>query len=282
MIVIDDGRPRNAVAEFSHGFLTRDGARPSELIERARTDLTAYSGVHFARSSALEAVKDGDRFVITTVQGQAYAGKTLLLATGVFDELPDVGGLAERWGRSVFVCPFCDGWEVRDRRIAAFGPGREAVELGQELYGWSKDLIICVERDDLTDRDRRWIAAANVALKVGKLEALSGSDPETILKFADGDAVTCRALFISAPLRQHSPLFAKLGCRIGDDGLVVVDEHARTSVPGCYAAGDCVTLRHQVLIAAASGAAAAITLSCNLLESEVEAIVAPRESAPRS
>ncbi len=210
-----------------------------------------------------------ERFVVITASKTQVTGKRLILATGVFDVLPKIDGMPERWGKSVFVCPFCDGWEVRDQRIAVYGKGRDAVELAQELHGWTNDLIVCVERDDLTDQDRRWIGAARAALRVGTIVALTGTDCSPIgLSFQSGAGDECQALFISAPLRQHSPLFADLGCTIGADGNVVVDEHSRTSVPGCYAAGDAVTARHQIVISAASGAEAAITLNCNLLEQE--------------
>jgi thioredoxin reductase len=275
ILIVDDGRPRNAAAEFSHGFLTRDGVRPSDLLRYARADIAAYPSVQFVHDAVTDAIKTEDGFDLTLANGSVVSARRLLLATGVTDDLPQIPGLAECWGASVFVCPFCDGWELRDRRLAVYATGREAVELAQELYGWTHEIIVCAQRDELTDRDRRWIEAAKVELRVGALAAIFVRAGETILTFEDGTEATCRALFISAPLRQQSPLFAALGCDIGTDGSVVVDENSHTSVSGCYAAGDSVTRRHQVLIAAASGAAAGITISCNLLESEAAEICAP-------
>lgn len=273
VLVIDDGHPRNAVAEVSHGYLTRDGATPGELLQLARAQLVPYPTVQLTSASVRSAEKRKSGFVVTLKSGKTYAGRRLLMATGVFDQLPDINGLAERWGKSVFVCPFCDGWELRDRRIAVYGGGRDAVELAQELHGWTTDLIVCAERDDLAPRDRRWIKASQSVLKIGKLTALSGpAASPLVMTFTDGENLGCHAMFISAPLHQNSPLFKALGCKIGADGLVVVDAHSHTSVSGCYAAGDSVTKRHQVIIAAASGASAAITANCDLLEEEAQAL----------
>jgi thioredoxin reductase len=268
VLVIDDGQPRNGVAEFSHGFTTRDGERPAELLRHARAELAVYPTIVLMNDSVINATAMGKSFAVTVASGATVVCTKLLLATGVFDELPDIDGLRDRWGKSIFVCPFCDGWEVRDKPVAVYGAGRDAVELAQEIYGWTKDLTVCIKRDDLTDNDHLWIKAAHVALKVGELEAISGSSEANVLTFEDDSETVCAALFLSAPLRQHSPLFKTLGCQVGDDGLIAVDAQSRTSVPGCYAAGDSVTVRHQVVIAAASGAAAAITLNCNLLEAE--------------
>jgi thioredoxin reductase len=275
VLVIDDAQPRNSVVEFSHGFLTRDGIPPAELIRLGRADLSAYPTVELMNDSALSVKTGGDTFTLSIASGATVVGKRLIIASGVFDQLPRVDGLAERWGKSIFVCPFCDGWEVRDQRIAVYGKGRDAVELAQEIHGWTTDLIICIQRDDLTDQDRLWIGAAGARLRVGTLRALFGPNLSPMkMLFENGDEESCEALLISAPLRQHSPLFAALGCEIGSDGLVVVDSQSLTTVAGCYAAGDAVTARHQIVISAASGAAAAISLNSNLLEAEAHELVA--------
>lgn len=273
IVLMDDARPRNAVVDESHGFLTRDGAAPADLVRMARAEVGVYPTVTFMNATVTSVQRAGDRFIVTLDTGRSFDGKTLLLATGVFDDLPPIRGFAERWGKSIFVCPFCDGWEVRDRRIAVYGNGRDAVELAQEIRGWTDDIIVCAESDDLTGDDRAWIAAAGVHLHIGTLvEVSSTPSGEDTLTFADGSEHQCRALFVSLPVRQHSPLFAELGCAMGPDGLVVTDGHGATSVSGCYAAGDSVNRHHQLIIAAASGALAAITLNCRLLSDEAKTL----------
>ncbi len=196
------------------------------------------------------------------------------------DQLPPVEGLAERWGRSVFVCPFCDGWEVRDERIAVCGSGREAVGLAEELYGWSHDLVVCPDRDDLTARDRAWIAASGVTLHVGRLRRLVGARGSLEqVEFADGGQVACSAAFVSAPLRQHSPLVRSLGCALTATCEIAIDSTNQTSVRGCYAAGDAATTVHQVVVAAASGARAAIGITGDLLQEDADALAQSRGAA---
>ena len=273
VLVVDDGQPRNAPADFSHGFLTRDGERPSELIRLARKDLEAYPTVVLTDDRALAVQKNDTGFGMHLASGKTVRAKKLLLATGVLDQLPNIIGLKDRWGKTVFVCPYCDGWEMKGRRIAIYGRSRDAVDLAQELIGWTKDLLICVERDELTSDDRRWIAASGAQVKLGRISSIAGDEGENILTFDDKTDDVCAALFLSAPLRQHSPLFALLGCELDAEGSVIVDRHFHSTIDGCFAAGDAVTTRHQVLIAAASGAAAAISLSCNLLEAEAHDLV---------
>jgi thioredoxin reductase len=279
VIVLDNGHPRNAVVDASHGFVTRDGAAPAELLRIARAQLNEYATVSLLSATASTAVKRVDGFSVTTASGETYNGKRLLIATGVFDALPEISGLPERWGKSVFVCPFCDGWEVRDQPIGVYGKGRDAVDLAREIHGWTKDIVVCVESDDLQPHDRRWIEASGTRLKVGRVRALDGQGGTlSKLLVEGGEAIPCTALFVCAPLVQHSPLFRDLGCKIGADGLIAVNASACTSVAGCYAAGDSVTKHHQIVIAAASGAAAAIAVSCNLLETEARELAATRRA----
>jgi thioredoxin reductase len=270
VLVIDDGAPRNAAAERMHGFLTRDGTPPSEMMRIARAEVGRYPTVAMLDAHAVSAHDTALGFVVGTADGAQVIGRRLLLTTGVFDALPAVEGLPERWGRSVFVCPFCDGWEVQNRRFAVSGRGREAVELAQELTGWTDDLIVCPDRDDLTAADRAWIAAAGADLHVGTLRRLSGANGSLERAiFEDGSEITCEALFVSAPLRQHSPLFRTLGCALTDQHAIAVDANYQTSHRGCYAAGDAVTSVHQVIVAAASGVRAAIAMTTDLIDADL-------------
>ena len=270
---MDDGKPRNARADTSHGFVTQDGTSPAKLLRDARAQLVPYTTVSLVNDRVRRIAKRTFGFAITTTSGATFRGRRLLLTTGVLDVLPEIRDIEKHWGKSVFVCPFCDGWEVRERRIASYGKNREAVELAQELAGWSDNLVVVVEHDDLTARDRRWLTAAGVGLHLGRPLALEGAgDSLEGITFHDGSAVACGALFLSAPLRQHSPLFKQLGCKLDTNGLIKVNRQSLTTIPGCYAAGDAVTQHHQIVIAAASGAGAAISIACKLLENEAQTI----------
>ncbi len=275
VLVCDDGHPRNASVQEMHGFLSRDGTAPKDLINVARGELARYPSVEFAPEHVIDAHEEDSGFVVSTQATHRYFGRRLLLATGMFDDLPPMEGLATRWGRSAFNCPFCDGWEVRDRRFAAYGEGRQAVGLAQELYGWSKDLVVCPDRDDLTAQDRAWIEASGADLHIGRIQALHG--PETSIEriaFEDGSTIECDVLFICATLRQHSPLFASLDCLLNQTHEIAVDACNQTSHPGCYAAGDAVTSVHQVIVAAASGVRAAIGITESLVDADATGIAA--------
>jgi thioredoxin reductase len=273
-LVCDDGRPRNIVADRMHGFLSRDGTPPKDLLEIARGELSCYPSVQYLSTHIASAQRGEEYFTVVSDDGAAFEARRLLLATGVYDALPQIPGLRERWGSSVFVCPYCDGWEVRGKRLAVIGKGRKAVELAQELHRWSGDLIVCTQDvDDLNDADRRWLAAANVSVRKASVTSIDGkSASEQEIWLGDGSAVPCDAVFLCAPLRQRYPLVDMLGIRVRSDGEIDVDERGRTSVPGCYAAGDAVTTIHQVVLAAASGVCAAMGINDELLAEEVRAL----------
>jgi thioredoxin reductase len=276
VLVCDDGRPRNAVAENMHGFLSRDGTPPAKLLEIARGELKAYPSVELFNENVDRATSSRDSFTVILKSGDRFAAKRLLLANGVKDKLPTIENLADFWGRYVFVCPFCDGWEFRDRNIAVYGRGDEVVELAQELYGWTKNISICIETATakLTPKNARWLAATGSKVLKGALRKLVGnSNGELVaLESENDERCACDALFLSAPLRQSCTIAAELGCKIDKAGAVIVDDQCQTSVQGCYAAGDAVTDVHQTILAAASGVRAAIAISIDLLCGEADSI----------
>ena len=276
VLVADDGQPRNGAVDFSHGYLTRDGTPPAEMRRIALAEIARYPSVTLIDARVIGATAADDGFTVAFADSTTATCARFILATGVFDALPEIAGLRERWGRSIFVCPFCDGWELQDHTIAVIGANRDAVGLAQEIAGWTNDVIICAERDDFTDDDRRWIEAFGARLHIGSIRefAGAGSSLDRIV-FADGRSVACDAAFISAPLRQHSPLVHALGCELTDAGSVRVTSEYETTVPGCYAAGDDVTGVHQIIVAAASGARAAIAITTSLLSAEAARITEP-------
>lgn len=271
VLLCDDGSPRNAVAEHMHGYLSRDGTPPMELLAAGRAQLQRYASVEFRRMRVDWAQQEAGTFRVRADGGETYETKRLLLATGVCDALPDIEGLKPLWGRSVFVCPYCDGWEMRDRRIGALGKGRRAVELAQELRQWSRDIFACLEGvDDLTSADRRWLAATNTTTRSLPVKRLHGIGPTLrYVEFDDGMRERCDALFLTAPLRQHCAIATQIGCALTADGAIAADARGRTSVPGCFAAGDAMTNVHQVALAAASGVVAAMAINEALLKEEI-------------
>ena len=275
VVLCDDGKPRNAAATEMHGFITRDGYSPRALKSSAREDLGAYDTVEIVEDRVTRLERDGV-FAALLESGRVVRARRIVLATGMRDDLPAIAGIGERWGRSVFVCPHCDGWEFRDRRIGVFGAPEDAVGLAQELHRWSSQLVAFGLDPQTLDRDRAaWIRAAGVACTPSAPLALVGADGtlETVV-LADGTRVPCDVLFLCAALVQRSELPAALGCTFTEDGHVVVDDQHRTSVDGVYACGDMCTPIHQVVVAAADGARTAIAVDNAIVDDEIAKTIA--------
>ncbi len=272
VLVLDDGRPRNAVVDRMHGFLSRDGTPPGELLTLARGQLERYRNVESvaAHVDAIEGANEA--FFVQTSRQERFTARRLLLATGVYDELPAIEGIDGYWGRFVFSCPYCDGWEMRGKRLAVAGKGNKAVDLAQELRQWTDDLIVCTQGEELSSDSARWLRAAGAKLYLSPIARLA-KDGRLRIEFSDSSADACDGLFVTAPLRQRYPLVEMLRCRVRPNGEIDTDEQGRTSVKGVYAAGDAVTSVHQVMLACASGICAAMAINEDLLEEEVRAVL---------
>lgn len=266
VLVVDRGEPRNRPAQELHGYVSCDGMSPADFLSNARKQLAPYDSVELTEGLVDDIHPNGNGFSIVTGTGTVSA-RSVILATGVYDVLPDVGGLRELWGKSVFTCPYCDGWEVRDRKLAAWGTTRSGVELARELYQWSRDLLVCSDlHTPLSDDERAWMRQCDVRVKETPIRRLvSENGALSHIEFEDGETIERDALFLCVPLAQNSDLAEKLGCNLTIQGRIDVDNEYRTNVKKCYAAGDAVTHLHQIVFAAASGARAAISLNEDLM-----------------
>lgn len=265
--VYDRGEPRNAPAREAHGFFTRDGIVPEDLLKQGREQLLRYDTATFRSIGIDDAIAVDDGFELVLDDAERVRAHKLVIATGMRDRLPSIEGLEACWGRSAFVCPYCDGWEVRDRPIAVWGNTRSGVSLAQELYQWSRDLVVCSGASTpIGESERAWLRDEGVRLKEGGISRLIETDGMLrAIEFEDGERVDREALFLSVTLAQCCDLAENLGCRLTERGHIDVDVEYRTSVPGAYAVGDAVTHMHQIVFAAASGARAAIALNTELL-----------------
>jgi len=274
VLLCDAGAPRNAPVAHMHGFLSRDGLPPGELHRIGTEQLAAYDSVELRPAQVSAASVDGDGFVVTLADGSREQARRLLLATGVVDELPAIDGLAALWGRGVFNCPYCDGWEVRDQPLAVLGADPRAMQLAVHLTRWSGDVVWCPGGPPgwLDDQGRTLLAARGVRLReepVARLEVGDGHLDRVV--FASGAPLPRRAAFLHPPTRQRSDLPVQLGCRLLEDGSVEVSDLGQTSVPGVFAAGDMARRPSmplpgaQVVIAAAEGAIAAVAIDQGLV-----------------
>jgi len=268
-LVLGAGEPRNAPAKKMHGFFSREGTSPTELLQIGRDQLTEYTDVTVGRHKVIAVEREADGFVVRTESGEHHVSKRILLATGVRDVLPTIEGIAPLWGTHVFTCPYCDGWEFRDRKVAVVGPRGEAIGLAREIFRWSKDLVVVATDWSQEDPDDApWFERYRPPLVSSPIARFAQSSIGVRIEFSEAEPLECAVVFLSAPLRQRSKLPAALGCRLGAEGEILVDAFGRTDVAGCYAAGDAVNHRHQVIQAAAGGAAAAMTINEDLIELE--------------
>jgi thioredoxin reductase len=245
-LVLDRDGQSNRAAEHVGGLLGLDGTPPAELYARAREQLAAYDAVVVRQAEAVDARAEDDGFVVTLGDGEGEVrARALVLATGMDYQVPDVPGFREHWGRAVFHCPFCHGWEVRDRPLVVYGEGEVAARQAALLAGWTDDVTV-VAPDEL----------AGLRVEDGALRAVVRRD---------GSEVPCDGILVHAPLRRRGRLAEQLGLELEDSGLVAVDAMARTSVPGVYAAGDLAVAPQQVAIALGSGHRAGVVATGELL-----------------
>jgi thioredoxin reductase len=274
--VVDGGAPRNAPAAHMHGYLSRDGMSPADLLAAGRDEVAGY-GVELVDDTVV-AIATG--FVVRLAGGRELAARRMLVATGLRDEIPDIPGVVERWARDVLHCPYCHGWEVRDQPIGVLGTHPVAVEHAQLVRQWSDDVTFFVHTYDLADTEAYGLEARGIRIVRGEIERLVvESDRLAGVELVDGRVVERKAVFVRPGFVPHDGLLAALGCAADETGLVVVDATGRTSAPGVWAAGNVVDPRAQVITAAGAGSAAAIALNADLVQADVEA-AAERHRAP--
>lgn len=272
VLVCDAGQPRNAVTHALHGFLTRDGIEPAEFLRLAREQLRPYETVELRQTTVTDAIRLPTHFELTLRDGRRISSRKLLLATGVVDDLPEIAGLPEFYGRSVFHCPYCDGWELRDQPLAIYGCGENGSGLALELILWSPDLVLCTDGpSQLSEEQLERLAKHNIAIREDKIVQLKGVDGllESI-EFANGETLARRGMFFSTDQRQGSDLPKKLGCKFTDQGCVDTGEYESTNVPGLYVAGDASRLVQFVIVAASEGAHAAVAINKELMKEDLD------------
>jgi thioredoxin reductase len=273
VLVVDAGEPRNAPATHMHGFLSRDGMPPRELLAVGRREVKAYGG-EFIDGRVETVSRDGDRFTIVLSGGVRVAARRLLVATGLRDELPDVGGLPERWARDVLHCPYCHGYEVRGQRFGVLGWSPEGARYAQIVRQWSADVVLFSPPGALSDDEREQLSARGIELVEGQVERVVVEDDQLQgVALADGRSVARDVVFVPPRFVPNNEVFGQLGCVIDDAGWVVSDSSGQTSVAGVWAAGNARNPRAQVITAAGEGSSAAIAVNADLVDEDVRSAV---------
>jgi thioredoxin reductase len=270
VLVVDAGSPRNAPAAHMHGFLSRDGLPPGELLAIGRGEVRNYGGEIIAGTVTGLVPDDRRGFRVLLGDGQRISARRLLVTTGLRDELPDIPGLRERWARDVLHCPYCHGHEVRDQQLGVIGGGPGAVRYAQIVRQWTHDLVYFTPPDLLTTTERSELVARAIGVVEGAIEQLVVKDDRLCgVVMDDGCVVPRDALFVPPRFVPNNQLVVDLGCTVDDDGWVVTDATGHTGVAGVWAAGNVVDPRAQVITAAGAGSAAAIALNADLTEDDV-------------
>ncbi|MBI5088848.1 MAG: NAD(P)/FAD-dependent oxidoreductase [Actinobacteria bacterium] len=266
--VVDAGQPRNAPAAHMQGFLSRDGMPPAELLAVGRAEVTGY-GVEIIGDRVVD-ISPG--FRVTLAGGRTATARRILLATGVGDELPDIDGIRDRWGKDLLHCPYCHGWEVRDQPLGVLGSIPGSVQHALLVRQWSDDVVFFSHTYDLSSDERDQLVARGVEVVEGTVARLVVEDDQlTGVAYADGRVVGRRAVFVRPGNAPHDDgLAAALGCAVDPAGFVTVDGTGRTSNPAVWAAGNVVDPRAQVITSAGAGSAAAIAINADLVQADVD------------
>ena len=274
MLVVDAGSPRNAPAAQMHGYLSRDGLPPSELLAAGRREVEGYGGV-IVHGTATAIHPDGDSgFLVTLADSSQLSARRLLVTTGLRDELPDIPRLRERWALDVLHCPYCHGHEVRGQRLGVLGGTPGAVRYAQIVREWTDDLVYFTAPGLLTTAERTQLQARAIGVVEAAIDQLVIDDDKLVgLQLDDGRVVPRDALFVPPRFVANHDLLTGLGCRTDDNGWVTTDPAGQTSVPGVWAAGNVVDPRAQVITAAGAGSAAAIALNGDLVDEDVRRAV---------
>ncbi len=290
VLVIDAGEPRNAPAAAVHGFLSRDGISPAELLEKGREEIRGY-GAHIqtGRVTSVERIEDG--FAVTLDDGGSVSARRLLVTTGLVDELPDVPGVRERWGRDVLHCPFCHGWEVRDQQIGILGTGPMAVHQAQLFRQLSADVVLFRHTAPRpTDEEAEQLSARSITVVDGEVSALEVHDDRlTGVRLRSGEFVPRQAVVVAPRFVARAEVLSALGLETTDQEIsghvlgsyIPADAMGLTAVPGVWVAGNVTNPTAQVLGSADAGAMAGAAIHADLIAQDTREAVAAYSGARR-
>lgn len=254
VLVIDAGQRRNRFAGASHGFLGQDGTDAAAIALQARQQLEVYPTLTWIDSEAVSLTGARDRFVVATLNGQKHQGRRILFAIGVADGLPEIPGLADRWGRSIFHCPYCHGYELDQGHIGVIGTGPSSAHQAEILTEWGTITLLTNDALTLEPTTRQALERRGVTIAGAPIAEVSGAAD---VRLTDGRVLSFAGLFIASHVTPASALPAQAGCRIveGPMGeMIGVNAEKQTSVPGIYACGDVAMMPHSVSLAVGDGA----------------------------
>ncbi len=271
VLLFDDNKPRNAVTQHSHGFITRDGVSPSEFRAIGQQEISKYPSVEMHSTRIKTVTKPGTIFELVDDNGERFEAANIILATGFQEILPSVEGIYDYYGKSLFNCPYCDGWELRDKPLVVIAENEMmASHIPKVLYNWSRDLVVCTNGHRvLNEQHKTLFHKYGIRVVEDKIASLAGKDGqlERVL-FENQPDIKRSGGLVGIQWKQATTIGQDLGCEVNTMGGIAIDDFGRTSIKGVYAAGDTSTIMHsQLIFAAASGSKAAVGLNTDLIES---------------
>jgi thioredoxin reductase len=287
VLVVDAGEPRNAPAEGVHVYPGREGTAPAELLSIGRDEVRGYGG-EFVDGTVVAAGRVEGGFELRLADGRAVRGSRLLVTTGLVDDLPDVPGLARLWGTDVPHCPYCHGWELRDRRIGVLSTGPSAVHQALLWRQWSADVTLFLHRGpEPAEEEYEQLAARGIAVVDGEVAGLETDHGRLSgVRLAAGTVLPCRALVVSPRMTARARFLDGLGLGTVDQEVaghpvgtrIATDPAGATDVPGVWAAGNVADVLGQVIVAAAAGTRAGAAINADLVGEEVREAVRARRT----
>lgn len=271
VVICDRGTPRGWASKAMHGFLTRDGMPPGKFRDIALQELGEYPNVTYRAVEVSRVSPESTGFRVETRSGRMQARK-VLIATGLEDQLPEIPRMQQLFGISVFQCPYCDGWEFRNRAVAVYGCRARGMEMARALTAWTRDILLCTDGPSrLTARQRRDLQSNAIRLIETRIRRLVVSEKRLeAVEFVDGLRVDCEALFFDTRSSGQSDLTEQLGCRFNHAGGIQCGKYEATSVPGVYVAGNIIRNVQLSIVAAAEGANAAFGIPRALTREDFE------------
>jgi thioredoxin reductase len=272
VLLCDTGTPRSWASKEMHAYLSRDGIAPARFHELARREVLRYPGVRFAPVEVTRARRAGEGFIVTLGAARRVRARKLLIATGLFDQLPRLPGFDELFGRSVFQCPYCDGWEMRDRKVAVYGRGQRGFQMARALTAWTRDIVLLTDGKGRLGTDQlRGLERNGIRIVAKRIARLAGTRGRLrAVEFRDGSRLAREALFFDTPSRAQSDLARSVGCRFARHGGVLCGAYEATSVPGVFVAGNIIRDVQLSIVAAAEGARAAFGINRALTREDFE------------
>ncbi|MFF3102140.1 NAD(P)/FAD-dependent oxidoreductase [Viridibacillus arvi] len=266
--IFDNGTNRNRVTQESHGFITRDGIKPQEFKEIGLNELKNYPSVSYFQKTITEIIKDSsdELFIAKTEDGQEFVAEKVILATGI-QEVFSFQSVREYYGKSIFSCPYCDGWELRDKPIVVMADNEAHImHLAKLVYNWSSDLVVLTNGVELSRDGASILQKRNIKVKMEPIKKLIGDDGYLQkIEFVSGETISRSGGFVVPSFYRPNQFVEQLGCRVHENGVVETDGSSRTSQKNVYIAGETEKSGpSSLMFAAADGSKAAFSVNIDL------------------